>query len=96
MYMFTLSVAEARARFSQIIESASSTHERFEVTRNCSRAAVLLGADDFDALMETVEILGDAKLVAQISAGLGELDRGETENADDVAEAMGEAGRLPR
>jgi prevent-host-death family protein len=96
MYMFTLSVAEARARFSQIIESASSTHERFEVTRNGSRAAVLLGADDFDALMETVEILGDAKLVAQISAGLAELDRGETDNADDVAEAMRKAGRAPR
>lgn len=96
MYMMTLSVAEARARFSQIIESASSTHERFEVTRNGSRAAVLLGADDFDALLETVAILGDVKLVAEISAGLGELDRSETESAEDVATAMGQAGRLPR
>lgn len=96
MYMFTLSVAEARARFSQIVESASSTHERFEVTKNGRRAAVLLGADDFDALMETVAILGDANLVAQISAGRGELDRGETESADAVSEAMGKAGRLPR
>jgi len=96
MYMMTLSVAEARARFSQIIESASSTHERFEVTRNGSRAAVLLGADDFDALLETVAILGDVKLVAEISAGLGELDRSETESAEDVARAMGQAGRLPR
>ncbi|HEU0205568.1 MAG TPA: type II toxin-antitoxin system Phd/YefM family antitoxin [Pseudolysinimonas sp.] len=94
--MMTLSVAEARARFSQIIESASSTHERFEVTRNGSRAAVLLGADDFDALLETVAILGDVKLVAEISAGLGELDRSETESAEDVATAMGQAGRLPR
>jgi PHD/YefM family antitoxin component YafN of YafNO toxin-antitoxin module len=57
---------------------------------------VLLGADDFDALMETVDILGDAKQVAQISAGLAELDRGETDNADDVAEAMRNAGRAPR
>lgn len=96
MYMFTLSVAEARARFSQIIESASSTHERFEVTRNGSRAAVLLGADDFDALMETVAILGDSNLVTRISAGLGELARGETESSEDVSEAMRRAGRLPR
>lgn len=96
MYMMTLSVAEARAQFSKIIESASSTHERFEVTRNGSRAAVVLGADDFDALMETVAILGDASLVAEISTGLGELDRGETESADSVSEAMRQAGRLPR
>jgi prevent-host-death family protein len=96
MYMMTLSVAEARAQFSKIIESASSTHERFEVTRNGSRAAVLLGADDFDALMETVAILGDAELVAQIGTGLSELGRGETESAHDVAEAMVKAGRPPR
>lgn len=94
MYMMTLSVAEARAHFSKIIESASSTHERFEVTRNGSRAAVLLGADDFDALMETVEILGDAQLVAAIGAGLAELDAGETESALEVSEAMRQAGRL--
>ncbi|MCU1414372.1 MAG: prevent-host-death protein [Microbacteriaceae bacterium] len=94
MYMMTISVAEARAQFSRIIDSASSTHERFEVTRNGNRAAVLLGADDFDALMETVEILGDSILVAQISVGLGELDRGETESAETVSEAMIRAGRL--
>ncbi len=57
---------------------------------------MLLGVDDFDALMETVAILGDSKLVAEISAGLGELNRGETESAEDVATAVGEAGRLPR
>jgi antitoxin YefM len=96
MYMMTLSLAEARAKFSKIVESASSTHERFEVTRNGSRAAVLLGADDFDALIETIAILGDSSLVAQISEGLHELEHGETESADSVLEAMRKARRLPR
>jgi prevent-host-death family protein len=94
MYMMTLSVAEARANFSKIVESASTTHERVEVTRNGSRAAVLLGADDFDALMETVAILGDAELVAQISDGLADLASGQTDTAEDVAAAMRAAGRL--
>jgi len=85
MYMMTLSVAEARATFSKLVESASSTHERFEVTRNGTRAAVLLGADDFDALVETVAILGDADLVATIADGLRE---GATESALDVLAAM--------
>jgi antitoxin YefM len=96
MYMMTLSVADARANFSKIIESASSTHERYEVTRNGSRAAVLLGAEDFDALMETIAILGDSGLVAEINAGLGELDRGETETAENVSAAMDTMGRLHR
>lgn len=91
--MMTLSVADARANFSKIVESASSTHERFEVTRNGRRAAVLLGADDFDALLETVAILGDSALVESIGEGLAQLSTGQTHSADEVAAAMADARR---
>jgi antitoxin YefM len=90
MYMMTLSVAEARATFSKIVDAASSTHERYEVTRNGRRAAVLLGADDFDALLETVAILGDSTLLASIREGLNEA---AADSAEDVAAAMRAAGR---
>ena len=93
MYMMTLSVAEARATFSKIVDAAETTHERYEVTRNGRRAAVLLGADDFDALLETVAILADSDLVASIRDGLGELDAGLTVSADEVAASMRAAGR---
>ena len=53
--MTTLSVAAARATFSKLVESASTTHERFEVTRNGNRAAVLMGADDYDGLVQVAE-----------------------------------------
>ncbi len=92
--MTTLSVADARAQFSRIVESAQSTHERFEVTRNGDRVAVLLGADDFDALLETVEILGDAETMADIRAGLIELRRGDTYSVDEVREQLRSLGRL--
>jgi antitoxin YefM len=46
MYMTTLSVAAARGSLSKLVEAAETNHERFEVTRNGSRVAVLLGADD--------------------------------------------------
>lgn len=94
MYMTTLSVADARANFSKLVESASTTHERFEVTRNGSRAAVLIGADDYDGLVETIAILSDSPAVKSISAGIGDLEAGRTETADDVRAAMGQAGRL--
>jgi prevent-host-death family protein len=93
MYMMTLSVAEARATFSKIVDAASSTHERYEVTRNGRRAAVLLGADDFDALLETLAILGDPALMESIREGISDSDSGLTLGADDVAAAMRAAGR---
>jgi prevent-host-death family protein len=38
---------------------AVTTHERFEITRNGARVAVLMSAEDYDALVETVDILSN-------------------------------------
>jgi len=94
--MTTLSVAQARANFSKLVESASVTHERFEITRNGSRAAVLLGADDYDALLETLAILGDAETLALVRQGLHEVSQGDTVTADDIREALAAGGRMAR
>ena len=92
--MTTLSVAAARANFSRLVESASSTHERFEVTRNGSRAAVLLGVDDYDALLETLAILGDSAAVDEIQHGLRDLASDAMSTSDEVRDALRTAGRL--
>ena len=92
--MTTLSLADARANLSKLIESAVTTHERFEVTRNGDRAAVLLSADDYDALLETVDILSRPDEVEAIRRGLAELEAGEVSSADEVRAAMVASGRL--
>jgi len=93
MYTLTIPVAEARARFSQIIDEAVSTHERVEVTKNGRRAAILMSADDYDELNETMDILADADLVRQMAEANEQLSRGEWYSLDDVRAAMREVGR---
>ncbi len=92
--MPTLPVAEARARLSRIVEEATSTHERFEITRSGQRVAVLLGAEDYDALCETVAVLGDPDLLRAHAEGVAALGRGDAVDADGLAQAMRIAGRL--
>ncbi|HRN29173.1 MAG TPA: type II toxin-antitoxin system Phd/YefM family antitoxin [Terrimesophilobacter sp.] len=92
--MTTISLADARANLSRIIESATTTHERFDVTRNGSRVAVLLSADEYDSLLETVDILSNLSEVELIKQGLADLASGEAHSADDVREAMRARGRL--
>lgn len=94
MYMTTLSLAEARANLSRIIESASTTHERFEVTRNGRRVAVVMGSDDYDALVETVDILSRPEEVGLIGQGLADLEAGDVSSGDSVRTAMARRGRL--
>ena len=86
--MRTLSLADARANLSKLVESSVTTHERFEITRNGDRVAVLLGADDYDALLETLDILSNPDEVEAIRAGLADLESGRVSSADEVAAAL--------
>lgn len=88
MYMTTLPVADARAQLSRLVDEAERTHERFEITRNGHRAAVLLGADDYDALRETIAVLSDTDLLTVHLAGRAEVEGGDVVEAKELARLM--------
>lgn len=92
--MTTLSLADARANLSKLVESAVTTHERFDVTRNGDRVAVLLSAEDYDSLLETLDILSSPDEVAAIREGIADLEAGSVSDLDQVRRAMIAAGRL--
>ena len=80
--MTTLPVADARANLSKLIDEASTTHERIEITKNGRRAAVLMGAEDYDAMRETIAVLSDTELVSAHLRGISELNSHEFLDAD--------------
>lgn len=61
-----------------------TTHARFDITRNGKRAAVLLSADDYDSLLETLDVLADANLVRDIRDALAEVEAGDVESHEQV------------
>ncbi|MGL5826188.1 MAG: type II toxin-antitoxin system Phd/YefM family antitoxin [Nocardioides sp.] len=91
--MTTIPLAEARAQLSKLVDEAMRTHERVEVTKNGRRAAVILGADDYDSIMETLDILGDAATMADIRAA-GSLTDDQWIAGDVVEAELRAAGRL--
>jgi prevent-host-death family protein len=93
MYMTTLPLADARAQLSRLVEEASSTHERIEITKNGHRAAVLMGADDYDSLIETIAVLSDSELLSDHLEGLKDIENGNLLTSDELEVAMKAAGR---
>lgn len=89
VYMTTLPLADARAQLSRLVDEAERTHERFEITRNGHRAAVLLGADDYDALRETIAVLADESLLADHLAGIADVEAGDALDAAGLADFLG-------
>jgi antitoxin YefM len=94
--MTTLPLAEVRANLSRIVDRAVRTHERIEVTRQGRRAAVILSADDYDSIMETLAILSDQELMREVRDAEDAADRGDVYTLDEVTEEMRAAGRLSR
>lgn len=80
-------MTEARARFSSFVEEVSAD-ERFEITRRDRPAAVLLGADDYAALMETIAVLSSAKDVREIRNGLRDLKRSSAFTEDPLVDGQ--------
>ncbi len=95
LYMTTLPLADARAHLSKLIDEATSTHQRFDITRNGHRAAVLLSADDYDTLQETLSVLADVELLSAHHEGRAAIESGDYLDGEQLGEAMRVAGRLP-
>ncbi|WP_099024057.1 type II toxin-antitoxin system Phd/YefM family antitoxin [Mycolicibacterium palauense] len=93
--MLTLPLAEVRATLSKLVEEAVRTHQRIEVTRQGRRAAVILSADDYDSIMETLAILSDRQLMREVAQAEAEAEAGDVYTLDEVSEEMRAAGRLP-
>jgi antitoxin YefM len=96
LYMATLPLAEVRANLSKLVDEAVRTHERIEVTRQGRRAVVILSADDYDSIMETLAILSDQGLMRELQAAEAEVEAGQMYTLDEVTEEMRAAGRLPQ
>ena len=62
----TVSLTEMRPRLSELLARAREHFDRFVITRRGRAEAVLLSADEFDGLLETLEILSDKALVKRL------------------------------
>ena len=90
----TLSLAEAKAHLSELVNRVAAQHERITVTVHGAPSAVLVAPEDLEALEETLAILSDPDAMARMTASERELDAGKGESEADLADAM--ARRRPK
>ncbi len=73
----TLPIAAVKARFSEIVDRVARQQDRVIVTRNGQPAAVLVSTDDLESLEETLAIMSDRSLTAQVRASEKAIATGE-------------------
>ncbi len=86
--MSTISLAEAKAHLSDVVNRVCTQHERVTVTVHGRPSAVLLAPEDLETLEETIAVLADQDLLIQLARAEADLAAGRVESADELAEAM--------
>jgi prevent-host-death family protein len=86
--MVTQALAAVKAHFSQVIDDVAGTHERVTVTKNGSPVAVILAVEDYESLMETLEILSDRQAVAEIREAEQQMAQGGAYSEGQVRAAL--------
>ena len=87
----TISVSEAKDRFSQLVESIDTTHEAVTITRHGRPAVVMLSIDDLESLQATLALLQDLHHAEEVAEADADIAAGRTLSLAEVREQL--AGR---
>jgi prevent-host-death family protein len=85
----TLPLAEAKKNLSSIVKQVEEQYDRFTVTRNGVDKAVILSSDEFQGLMETLDVLSSKEERQAIARAKAQVKRGETISLKALKERHG-------
>src|SRR2546422_3961760 len=80
----TLPITEARQNLPDLVERVRKLRARYIITRNGRPDAVLIGHDEFESWLETMEVLTDREEIKAIQEGLADLRAGRVSSYEEV------------
>ena len=73
----TKPLSDVKTHLPQILNEVESFGEGILVTRSDRPAGVILSIDEYEGLIETLEVLSDSELTQSIRRGLAEIEAGQ-------------------
>lgn len=83
-----LSISEARKRIFDIAEDVQKPGKHYTFTENGKPKVVMMSAEEFDSLMEDIEILNNPTVMANIKKAEEEFERGEYVTWDEMKKEL--------
>lgn len=85
----TISISEARKRIFDIAEEVQKPGVHYTFTDKGRPKTVMMSFDEFDSLMETLEIMSDPELMRDIRKAEREYKSGEYVTLDELKKELG-------
>lgn len=80
----TIPVSEARQTLPLLVSRMRKLMNRVIITRNGKPEAVLMGLEEYESWVETLELVSTPEAVAGIREGLAELAAGRSKSFEEV------------
>ncbi len=94
--MQTLPISKVKDRLNEFVDAVSMTHEQVTITKNGSPAAVLIGADEWESLQETLFWLSRPGILDDVARAQQDLATGTTAGEDEIRAEFGVPRRMAR
>jgi len=84
----TLSLKELRPGLPKVIERIDGRLDRYIITKRGKPVVVMLSVDDYEALMETLDVLADPEAIAGLRRGEEDVRKGKTRSWKEIKESL--------
>jgi antitoxin YefM len=78
------SLSFVKAHLSELVDRVEQQQERIQLTRNGRVAAVLIHPDDLEGLEETLTVLSDGRLMAELEEARDAVRSGDSVGLDEL------------
>lgn len=87
--MQTLPISKVKDRLNELVDATSITHEQITITKNGSPAAVLIGADEWESIQETLFWLSQPGIHEAIADARADIAAGRTSTEEQIRAQFG-------
>ena len=85
----TIPLAEAKKNLSSLIKDMDEKYDRFTITKNGVSKAVMLSSEEFDGLMETLDILSNREEREAIARAKAQVKKRQTVSLKSIKTRYG-------
>ncbi len=85
----TIPLAEAKKNLSALIKDVEEKYDRITITKNGVNAAVILSSEEFEGLLETLDIVSDQEEREAIMRAKEQVREGRTVPLEDLKSRLG-------
>ena len=80
----TISIRELRPHLAKVLKNVSSRFDRYIITKRGAPEAVIMSIDDYESILETMDIQSDKALMLRISKAEKDKKAGRGRNLDQI------------